>query len=134
MAGEEKAGNIAKHQDWRTVNNALVLCLLGNSPADTVLDLVNSACNLDLSLDDLLRCGERAWNLKRVINNRLGLTRKNDKLPKSFMQPLADGGAAGFVPDFDAMLEAYYLARGWNPSTGAPTQEKLTSLGLGWTI
>jgi aldehyde:ferredoxin oxidoreductase len=134
MAGEEKAGNIAKHQDWRTVNNALVLCLLGNSSADTVLDLVNIACDLDLTLDDLLRCGERAWNLKRVINNHLGLTRKNDKLPRAFTQPLADGGAAGFVPDFDAMMEAYYLARGWNPSTGAPTEEKLKSLGLGWTL
>jgi aldehyde:ferredoxin oxidoreductase len=134
MAGEEKAGNIAKHQDWRTVNNALVLCLLGNTSADTVLDLVNMACDLDLSLDDLLRCGERAWNLKRVINNRLGLNRRNDKLPKAFTQPLADGGAAGFVPDFTVMMKAYYLARGWDPSTGAPTEEKLTSLGLGWTI
>jgi aldehyde:ferredoxin oxidoreductase len=78
--------------------------------------------------------GERAWNLKRMINHRLGLTRANDVLPKPFLRPLPDGGSAGLVPEFESMMKAYYEARGWNPETGVPTEQKLKSLGLGWTI
>ena len=133
-AGAEKAANIARHQDWKTLNNSLVMCLFGTIDPDAVLKLVNLACDKNLSLDELLTMGERGWNLKRMINHKLGLTRANDRIPKPLTRPLANGGAAGFVPDFDAMMEAYYLARGWDPSTGAPTEEKLTSLGLGWTI
>lgn len=130
--GAEKAANVARHQDWRTVSNALVLCTFANVPPDTMLALVNAACGYNLGMEDLVRCGERAWNLKRVINHRLGLTRENDRLPKAFFEPYTEGGSAGFVPDLDAMMEAYYAARGWDPATGRPTGQKLETLGLHW--
>ena len=133
-AGAEKAANVARHQDWRTLNNALVMCIFGNVAPDDLLGLVNAACDRSMTLDDLLQCGERGWNLKRLINHRLGLTRANDKLPGAALRPLPDGGAAGFVPDFEAMMAAYYSARGWDPETGRPTEIKLKSLGLGWAL
>ncbi|MFH1909429.1 MAG: aldehyde ferredoxin oxidoreductase family protein [Chloroflexota bacterium] len=129
-AGAEKAANVARHQDWRTVFNALVMCFFANVPGETVVELINAACGLDWSVEDMLRCGERGWNLKRAINNRLGLTRANDKLPKALLEPLCDGGAAGYVPPIEEMLEAYYAARGWDPETGRPSKEKLLALGL----
>jgi aldehyde:ferredoxin oxidoreductase len=92
--------------------------------------LINAACGLDWTLEDMLRCGERGWNLKRAINNRMGLTRANDKLPKAMLQPFPDGGSAGFVPDFEGMLMAYYHARGWDKETGKPSRGKLLALGL----
>jgi aldehyde:ferredoxin oxidoreductase len=90
----------------------------------------------DLSLDDLMHSGERGWNLKRVINNRFGLTRKNDRLPKAFQKPFQDNpdGAAGYIPDFPAMIEEYYRVRAWDKQTGYPLPEKLIELGLEWTI
>ena len=129
-AGAEKAANVARHQDWRSACDSLVLCLFANVPAEMVAGLVNAACGYDCSVDDLLRCGERGWNLKRAINNRMGLTRGNDKLPKALLEPLADGPVAGFAPDLESMLLAYYSARGWDPVTGRPTREKLCALGL----
>jgi aldehyde:ferredoxin oxidoreductase len=132
-AGAEKSENVARHQDWRTVCNSLVLCFFANVAPKTVLELVNAACGFDLDLDGLMQIGERGWNLKRVINNRLGLRRSNDKLPKAFLRPYREGGAAGFKLDLPGMLEAYYAARGWDPDTGFPTREKLDQLGLGWT-
>ena len=134
QSGAEKAQNVAIHQDWRTIGNSLVLCAFANVPVETVLDLVNAACGLDWSLGELMRAGERGWNLKRVINNRLGLTRKNDKLPKALLQPYMDhpSGANGFAPDLETMLEAYYKAREWDAETGYPKKEKLISLGLEW--
>jgi aldehyde:ferredoxin oxidoreductase len=129
-AGAEKAGNVARHQDWRSVCDSLVICLFANLPAETVRDLVNAACGLEWSVEDLIRSGERGWNLKRAINNRLGLTRASDRLPKALLEPLPDGPTAGFVPDLEPMLEAYYSARGWDPVSGRPTREKLLGLGL----
>ncbi len=129
-AGAEKAANVARHQNFRTVNNALVLCVFANVSPETMVDLVNAACGYDWTLDDLLRCGERAWNLKRLINLNLGLTRANDTLPKPLLRAYADGGAAGYVIPFDEMMAAYYEARGWDAESGAPKPEKLRELGL----
>jgi aldehyde:ferredoxin oxidoreductase len=78
----------------------------------------------------MMRAGERAWNLKRAINNRMGLTADNDKLPKALLEPFTDGGSAGYVPDLEGMLFTYYEARGWDLETGKPSREKLLELGL----
>jgi aldehyde:ferredoxin oxidoreductase len=131
-AGAEKAANVAIHQNWRTVFNALVMCIFANVPPQSVLELVNAATGFDYSLKELVQAGERGWNLKRVINNRLGLTRANDKLPKGLLEPYTDGGSEGYLIPFDEMIRAYYVARSWDPETGYPSSEKLNELGLNW--
>ena len=130
-AGAEKASNVAKHQDWRTVGNSLVLCQFANVDPQLVVRLTNEATGFDYTLEDLMQAGERGWNLKRLANHRLGLTRANDRLPKHLLKPLPDGGSAGYVPPFAEMLAAYYDARGWDQETGRPTPERLRSLCLG---
>jgi aldehyde:ferredoxin oxidoreductase len=127
-----KAHYVARHQDWRTMQNGLVMCFFAVVPAQTVLDLVRAATGLDLALEDLLRVGERAWNLKRCFNLRLGLDLANEKLPLLLRQPLPEGGQEGHMPDLDAMLDEYYLARGWDRQTGWPSPEKLEQLSLGF--
>ena len=134
QCGAEKAGNVARHQDWRTMFNSLVMCLFANVPPEGILGLINAACGLNWTLTDFMTAGERAWNLKRVINSRLGLTPKNDQLPKQLLKAYTEGGAAGYVPPFDEMMAAYYAARSWNPTTGLPTPQKLHHLGLDWVL
>ena len=129
-AQAEKAANVARHQDWRTVFNSIVMCIFANTDPDLQIKLINAACGLNWTLEDMMRCGERGWNLKRAINNRMGLTAKNDKLPKVMLEPFPDGGSAGYVPDVQAMLLAYYTARGWDLETGKPSRERLLDLGL----
>jgi aldehyde:ferredoxin oxidoreductase len=126
----EKAANVARHQDWRTVFNSIVMCFFANTEPDMQVKLINAACGLDWEIEDMMKCGERAWNLKRAINNRMGLTAANDKLPKAMLTPFPDGGSAGYVPDIQGMLYAYYEARGWDMETGKPSYEKLVELGL----
>jgi aldehyde:ferredoxin oxidoreductase len=130
-AQAEKAANVARHQDWRTVYNSLVMCIFATIDPNEQVGLINAACGLEWTLDDMMKSGERAWNLKRAINNRMGLTRTNDKLPKALLVPYKEGGAEGFVPDLAAMLDAYYEARRWDKESGKPSKEKLTELGLG---
>jgi len=129
-AQAEKAANVARHQDWRTVFNSLVMCIFANVEPQVQVDLVNAACDMDWTVADMMKSGERGWNLKRAINNRLGLTRANDKLPRALLEPYQEGGSAGFVPDLPAMLAAYYEARGWDAETGKPTRRRLMELGL----
>ena len=126
----EKSANVARHQDWRTVFNSIVMCIFANTDPELQVKLINAACGLDWTLEDMMRCGERGWNLKRAINNRMGLTRANDKLPKAMLEPFPDGGSVGYVPDIEGMLSAYYQARGWDPETGKPFEKKLLELGL----
>jgi aldehyde:ferredoxin oxidoreductase len=134
QAGSEKSANVAHHQNWRSACDSLVMCIFANVAPELVVNLVNAACGYNFSLDDLLRCGERGWNLKRIINIHMGLTRANDKLPKALLEPLTDGPVAGYVPPLESMLVAYYDARGWDQETGKPTIKKLDELGLKWVV
>jgi len=131
-AGAEKAGNVSIHQDWRTVFNSLVLCFFANVEPQMVVDLTNAATERDYTLQAILRVGERSWNLKRVINHRLGLSRQDDNLPNSLQEPYPEGGSAGYQLPFEEMLMAYYKARDWDASTGHPSRKKLKRLGLDW--
>ncbi|MCB2180087.1 aldehyde ferredoxin oxidoreductase family protein [bacterium] len=134
QAGAEKARNVAIHQNWRTAFNAMVMCIFGNVPPQQVLDIIRAGCGYEWTIEDLLKVGERGWTIKRVINNRLGMNRENDRLPKPLLEPLQDGGAAGYEIPFEEMLRAYYQARSWDWETGFPTKEKLASLGLEFAI
>jgi aldehyde:ferredoxin oxidoreductase len=130
QAHAEKAANVAKHQDWRTHFNSVLICIFANISPQTQVDLLNAQLGLGWAVPDLMKSGERAWNLKRAINNRMGLNAYNDKLPKALLEPLKEGGAEGYSPDIEGMLFAYYEARGWDLETGKPMKEKLLELGL----
>ena len=130
QAEGEKAANVARHQNWRTVFNSMVMCIFANVAPQMQVDLINAACGYDWTIEEMMKVGERGWNMKRAVNNKLGLTAANDKLPKALLEPLSTGGTEGFVPDIRAMLIAYYAARGWDEKTGYPMREKLIELGL----
>jgi aldehyde:ferredoxin oxidoreductase len=131
--GEEKVFNVIQHQNWRTIFNSLVVCFFANVPPERMLELINAGTGDNYSFEEMIKTGERGWNLKRVINNRLGLTAENDTIPKAFTVPYEDD-PSGFVPNFKAMLEAYYNIREWDSQTGIPKSSKLEELNLDWTL
>jgi len=127
-----KAHLVARHQDWNTVSNCLVNCLFAAAKPSTIAELLSAATGVGYTLDEMMKAGERVWNLKRAINCRLGVSRENDRLPKLLLESLPDGGQEGHVPDMDLLMSEYYAARGWDPATGKPRPEKLQALGLGF--
>ena len=129
---EGKAQIVSRHQNWRSFCNALIVCYFSNAPVQSYVDLLAAATGWEVTPDDILLVGERIWNLKRAFNHRLGLTRAHDRLPKLLLQPLAEGGTQGHVPDLELMLREYYQARDWDWETGKPSRGKLEELGLGW--
>ncbi|MBN1814515.1 MAG: aldehyde ferredoxin oxidoreductase family protein [Anaerolineae bacterium] len=130
----EGAGRQARHfQDYLSLYNPLGLCKfigkIGLSP-ETLAELVNAATGWALDGEEMMRTGERIFNLKRVINNRLGITRADDTLPERLLsEPRPSGQAEGQLPDLALMLQEYYEARGWLPD-GRPSPERLEKLGL----
>jgi aldehyde:ferredoxin oxidoreductase len=100
--------------------------------AEEWVELVAHCLGREFTYDDLVKVGERAYNLTRVFNVREGVTRADDTLPPRLLEePLPDGPAAGKVNEnLPAMLDRYYELRGWDKVTGKPTPEKLRELGL----
>jgi aldehyde:ferredoxin oxidoreductase len=127
-AGAEKAANVAIHQNWRSAMNSLVICNFANLEPEIIAQLVSAACGRTYSVKDLLLSGERAFNLKRMLNYHLGLRKENDALPKPLLIPL--NGDDTRVPDIDEMLSAYYTARDWDAQSGQPTDSKQIILGV----
>jgi len=126
----EKAQVAARCMDWRTLYGALIMCVFANPGAERVRDLVNAATGWEMSVEDLQQVGERIFNLKRLLNLRLGLDPARETLPRLLRQPLPEGGAAGIVPDVELLRREYYRARGWDVETGRPTDEKLEALKI----
>jgi aldehyde:ferredoxin oxidoreductase len=120
-------------QNCMGLYNALGLCKFiakGKVAPSHLAELANVALGWDQSTEDLLRVGERLFNLKRLINLRLGSTAADDTLPRRLLaEPRPSGGAKGVLPDLDLMLSDYYQARGWT-SEGLPSSDKLAELGL----
>ncbi len=129
-SSREKARMVARHQDWRSIYDALVLCKFANLPADLITKLFNNATGWQATPRELLEIGERIFNMKRLLNLKLGLTPEDDRLPGLLLKPLPDGGAAGNVPDIDLMLDEYYRFRAWDKITGKPARWKLKELSL----
>ncbi len=82
----------------------------------------------------LIHLGEKIFNLKRMYNVRLGISRKDDTLPPRMLtEPKPDGKAAGVVPNLGLMLSEYYRLRGWSKE-GIPTPDTLKEQGLDWVL
>lgn len=125
-----KAALVARDQHWRTACNSLTVCMFAVVPPSELVELLSAALGEPWTPEDLMAAGERAWNLKRAINCRLGLTPASEVLPRLLLQPLPDGGQEGHVPDVALLLDEYYAASGWERESGKPKAETLRRLGL----
>jgi aldehyde:ferredoxin oxidoreductase len=96
---------------------------------DDYAELTSAATGMSISGKDLLKIGERIYNLERLFNYREGLTKKDDSLPPRFFKPLPEGNSRNRVVELDSMLSEYYKIRGWDES-GKPTDTRLEVLGI----
>ncbi len=124
-----KALVVARIQDWRSLYGSIIMCNFCNPTAPVLAELLSAATGQQADAEGWRQTGERIFNLKRAINNRLGLRRGNDRLPQALFVPKRDG-TGGRTPKMDQMLKEYYACREWDWQTGRPKREKLVSLGL----
>jgi len=123
-------------EDWCAVIDALEPCknimqnmMLLEYPR--AAEAYTITTGITMTPEEIRTAGERITNIERMFGVREGITRKDDTLPSRFMKtPLSEGESAGTVINLNLMLDEYYQARGWNPTTGHPTKETLKRLEL----
>jgi aldehyde:ferredoxin oxidoreductase len=97
---------------------------------DKQVDLFNLVTGLNYSKQELLEVGERILNLERLFNMREGFSRKDDTLPKRFLEEaMKEGPSQGQTINLQSMLDEYYQAMGWSED-GIPKEETIKRLGL----
>jgi len=131
MTSDGKAEMVLNCENLGQLTNACIICQF-NMYALSVPDLLNMmifSTGFDYTIEEFLECGDRIWTIKRGLNNLMGVTAADDRLPKRMLTPFTEGGAAGSVPEMERMLKEYYPLRGLD-AEGRPLKEKLEGLGL----
>lgn len=118
--------------------NSLMVCIfpttfLGAVGPTHYAHLLSACVGEDITPQELMKRGERIFNLQRLYNVRCGISRKDDHWPDRFYdEALSTGPAKGKKlsrEEIDGVLTEYYRLRGWDEN-GLPTKEKLRELGL----
>ena len=132
FATQGKAGIVSVHQDSAAVIDSLVYCKFANMAVaeEFFARTLTAVTGEHFTADDLMKVGERVWNLERLYNQREGFTQDDDTLPDRLLnEPVTDGPSQGFTAKLAPMLVEYYQFRGWDEN-GIPKDEKLAELGL----
>jgi aldehyde:ferredoxin oxidoreductase len=119
-------------QDLTAAIDASGMCLFTSFAlgAEDYADLLTATTGMKIDTEELLKIGERIWNLQKLYNVKRGFGRKDDTLPDRLLnEPLKEGAPAGQVSRIHEMLDEYYTLRGWD-AEGVPTEAKLRELGL----
>lgn len=139
---------------WTEVCNALAdalgICKFAFTETYAIMpeDLAEGlrAMGIEISNEDLFKAGQRIINLERMYNVRHGFRRKDDMLPKRFLEePLdvyvhpediekipreeAELIHKGLTVNLEPMLDEYYQLGNWDED-GVPREERLRELGL----
>lgn len=128
---EGKADLVILYQNLSAAMDSMVLCRFTNFAwtVDDYAEMLAAATGFSTSGRDILKIGERIWNIERLFNNREGLTAKDDQLPPRFLSPLPEGNSRNRVVHMNEMLTEYYRLRNWDQD-GRPTKKRLKSLNL----
>jgi aldehyde:ferredoxin oxidoreductase len=127
---DDKAAMVEKSQNWRALTDSLGTCHFAMIPVTLMVDMINTSTGWDLDMDQLMKAGERIFQLQRALSCKLGISTKDDVLPDLVMKPIAEGGTEGHVSNMRKMLPEYYILRDWDEITGKPSKERLESLGM----
>lgn len=127
---EGKGWMVAVREDWDEIVDSMGLCKFVLIYPGHVAGFYSLVTGISKTVRDLLKDGERIFNLKRLFNIACGIGRKDDVLPKRFLkEAFSEGGAKGQVVNLDKMLREYYEYRDWDED-GKPSRRKIEELGI----
>ena len=135
------------YENWASVLNIMGICFRMQVSSlfsvDSCALLYSAATRKELDPKQILEAGERAFNVYKAANVREGYSRKDDKFPERWFEPLkhTDKGTNLVMKDYfgikvitkedsEKMLDTYYEERGWNVEKGVPSPTKLKNLKL----
>ena len=112
-----KAKLFVDYEDKMTLFDALILCRFYRDLITwkDLQEVIKSSCGLSLNKKSLKTTASGIINLARAFNQREGVTKKDDKLPRRFFREVLQGTEKTIQhEDLEFMLKEYYQLRGWN--------------------
>jgi aldehyde:ferredoxin oxidoreductase len=133
---ERKVDLVIYHQTIRPLFDMLGVCRLPwielGIDERFYADFYRATTGIDYSLEDLLQRSNDIYDLTRLINAKLGVSRKDDYPPERvFDVPIRTGPHAGKSlsrDEYEKMLDIYYQKRGWDKNGIPPkgTEKKFS--------
>lgn len=125
-SSDGKPALVQYFQNLTATLDSLVMCPFAMMAIgeDEFAEMIGNVTGKVYSTEDVLRSGERIYNLERIFNIKAGYSVKEDTLPDRFF------GTDGV--DREALkksIKEYYHFRGWD-ELGVPTSEKLKDLQI----
>jgi aldehyde:ferredoxin oxidoreductase len=111
-----KAKLFVDYEDKMTLFDALILCRFYRDLITwkDLQEIIKSTCDLSLKKKELKTMASEIINSARAFNQREGVTKKDDKLPRRFFREvLQETGKTIHPKDLEVMLKDYYQLRGW---------------------
>lgn len=131
LVPEGKGELLKVFQDLHSFSDSMDICKFSafSENAEHYAEQYGGMTGIQLTAEDVMKTGERIYNLERYYNNLAGFDKaEDDFLPKRFTEEPATGNSAGLLSRMDIMLQEYYDARGWKD--GKVTEEKLRELEI----
>jgi aldehyde:ferredoxin oxidoreductase len=130
---KEKGEKVALIQNLMCLFDSLSLCkfvLFGGIKVKNMAEMLSLVTGWEFDYQELIKTGERIFDVKRLFNNKCGILKSDDTLPERFLkQAKTDSEAKGNIPPLGSMLKDYYKFRMWD-DRGIPEKKKLKELGI----
>jgi aldehyde:ferredoxin oxidoreductase len=111
------------------VRNQIGMCHFLAYEDDQMLTILNTVTGWNATQDEVVTTAHRGLTLARLFNMREGFSRKDDRLPQRFSEPLPKH--AGLTQEQqEKIVTDYYVEYGWDPATGTPTRETIKKLEI----
>ncbi len=131
--GEEKVRAIIDYENLSALMDSLLLCKFGRYIFNfqVITDFLNMVTGFNYTVEEVINVGERIVTLTRLINNKMGVSRMNDQLPKRWFEPVQFEDKIFSIAreEFEGALDLYYKLRGWDKN-GYPEENTLIKLKL----
>jgi aldehyde:ferredoxin oxidoreductase len=133
FSGRGEAQRISSN--FHHVMNSAGMCLfmyLCLPTAKALAEFISAMTGWDVTMDELIKTGERITNIRHAFNLREGLNPLEFKVPDRLLgrPPQKEGPLAGITIDEDTMVKEYLAVMDWDPKTAKPSKKKLLELGL----
>ena len=127
-----KPGLAKLYQDLIATIDSMGVCIFTSFALNPIhyANMMSAVTGVEMNSQELLKIGERIWNIEKLFNLREGLTRKDDTLPSRLLnEAFETGHSKGRKVNLEPLLDKYYKHRGWD-NDGIPSKEKLEELEL----
>jgi aldehyde:ferredoxin oxidoreductase len=111
-----KAKLFIDYEDKMTLFDTLILCRFYRDLIswNDLEEIIRFTCGLSLNKRKLKGMASKVIDLARTFNQREGLTKKEDKLPRRFFREVLGESRKTIQPqELEFMLKEYYQMRGW---------------------